>query len=657
MSRCKCISCNPCNYYNSLDMHNNNNIFDTFNDKINIVDLYLELGGREPKKLNNGEWQAQAFWRADKKASFTMNEIKNLGFDHGGGDKKEFNLYHLALEVLKDKNQAMSLLRRMAGVKENITYVKPINKTTAELPTEINIDLDLNLNSSIFTELSEENKKKIKELRNIEYNTLNSEQKKIIKQNSKSEVCLIYWLNDKIKFYQRWLPENKDKYQSGSGASPKNCYQLGCLNTITQNTDLWIVEGIFDALSMQLSGFNCLSKYNGDSNNNLVAQWLKNNHKNFNKIYLALDDDKAGIDGTKKIIETLGEEGKNINLWTAKIPRKNKEDKNDPNNIFRTRAVKEADFITKQVPKITGFEPYNFTVANMTQDTADLKSITTNLSFENNGKLKPLEFYNGTVNAIPARIGSGKTTLQLNLQTDFVITQSKKVLFITLEETEKRLSFKMLALACYKLGLKLPVNECFNNMGYYLKQELIKLNTGQIRGLETQILEAMELLKKNVTLVNIKNDIANIERVLNQLHEDGQSYDVIFIDYFQRIRAENAKGNSWETAQEVGNKLLDLAIKLDTVLILGSQKNRTGKDDADTSTISGGDGLAEVCNTMLDIQRESGTNRSKLTVIKSRDGQFLAGTSATYEVNDNVIKKLGEQTAIPEQINKFKPLK
>lgn len=630
-------------------MHNNSNIFEIFNDKISIVDLYLELGGKSPKQLNNDEWQAQAFWRGDKKASFTMNQSKNLGFDHGGGDKKEFNLYHLAFEVLKDKTLAMILLRRMAKLEENTTYVKPNTKVTVEQLKEVNIDVDLNLNSGVFYDLSEPNKMKLKELRNIDFDVLNQEQQKIFKQNEKGDICLLYWLNDKIKFYQRWLPESNDKYQSGSGTSPKNSYQLGGLNTIAQNTDLWIVEGIFDALSMQLSGFNCLSKYNGDSNNDLVALWLKNNHKSYKKIYLALDDDKAGQEGTKKVIEALGDEAKNIDLWTAKIPRKNKVDKNDPNNIFKTRTVKETDFITKKVPKITGFEPYNFTIANMTQDTADLKSIVTCLAFEDKGKMKFLEFYNGTVNGIGARTGDGKTTLKINISTDLAVIKGKKVLFITLEETEKRLSFKLLAMACHQLGLKIPVDTCFNNMGYYLKQELIRLNTGQIKGIETQITDAMDLLNQNMTLVSIKNDITSFEKIFNQLHEVEQKYDAIFIDYFQRIRGSNTKGNSWETAQEVGDKLLELAIKLDTVVVIGSQKNRSGKDEADTSTISGGDGLCDVANIMIDAQRLKGKNHSKITITKTRDSQFITGTSRLYQVNDNVLSSIDAQENLSNQ--------
>ena len=122
-----------------------------------------------------------------------------------------------------------------------------------------------------------------------------------------------------------------------------------------------------------------------------------------------------------------------------------------------------------------------------------------------------------------------------------------------------------------------------------------------------------------------------------ELQESKETFDIIFIDYFQRVKGVKALSSSWESSIEVADKLLDLAIKLDTVIVVGSQKNRTNKDDADTSSISGGDGLSNVCNVMMDIKRESGANNSQVTVIKDRESQFMIDTKVNLEINDNFI--------------------
>lgn len=609
--------------------NNTSTVFDQFAEKSDIIELYTFLGGKEPKPSGDGEFIGQAFWRGDSHASLSLNPSKNTAYDHA--EAKGYNPYNLALTVTGDKANAIKSLKQCANIIDELKSKKISKK---DVITDLSLDE--------FRELSDEQKKQLLDLRNIDYNQLNNEQKNCLKQDKEGNFCILFIQDNKVKIYQKWQPKSTRKYQVADGCKIENCQGLGGLNTALENQDLWIVEGFFDMLSMQLSDFNAITKFNAGANLDLVAEWISQNYKSFKNIYLALDDDRDGQNAVNGIIEKLGDKVKKIDLYTARITRADSEDKNDPNAIFRTRAVAITDFVITPIPKIKDYNPFDFNLNNLFKCTEELKSVKSFLTLKNKDKDKILEFYNGTINAICARQGQGKTTLMANLAIDF-ISQDKKVLFITLEETERRLSIKLLALACHKLGLYLPYTTDFGNMGYHIRQELQRLKTRQLEGLNDKILAGVEMLKQNLTLVSLKNDITSFERVLGELKESGQSFDVIVIDYFQRIKGQKTLSNSWETALEVADKLLDLAIKLDTVVIVGSQKNRSNKDEADTASISGGDGLSNVCNVMIDIQREKDQNKSKITIIKDRESQFLTNTSTTVEINDNYIKQETEQ--------------
>jgi Virulence-associated protein E/Toprim-like len=329
-----------------MPTNNNSNLFDIFNDKSNILELYKQLGGQDPITLTNGEYSGHAFWRGDKHRSLSINPDKNTAYDHTEG--AGYNPYSLALKVVGSKEGALEIMAKLVNVDIDELYKKPkkkeINRTQKSIAN--------------FFDLSESNIKLLKDLRGIDYNQLNEEQKSIIKQNYQGVICLIYKLDGEDRTYQRYYPfkdaneynypvnikNGYQKYMIGAGTSPKDCYSLGGLNTLEYNKDLWITEGLFDAISLQLSGFNAISKFNAKANPDLVADWISKNIGKFKNIYLALDDDKEGQKGVDDIVSLLPKNIDESKLFRAKIIRTSKEDKKDPNAIWKIRPVVESDF-------------------------------------------------------------------------------------------------------------------------------------------------------------------------------------------------------------------------------------------------------------------------------------------------------------------------
>jgi hypothetical protein len=430
---------------------------------------------------------------------------------------------------------------------------------------------------------------------------------------------------------------NKTKYNFFTGINTPSDYNLDNIiekirtKEITSQDQIFISEGVIDCLTLQQDNKHAFAIVSASLDGKIGQDKWQELISSNAEIVLAFDNDTAGENLKEKVKTTLKNLGAN-KIKTVVLPEKIK----DINDYFLE--FKNLNFNIESVDIIQGFKPFKFNLDNLYLCTQELKSIKSFLTFKDKLKDKALEFYNGTVNAICARQGQGKTTLMLNLVVDFV-QQDKKVLLITLEETERRLGIKLLALICYKLGYIPNLTAYFENMAYFIRQQLTRLNLGELEGLDDKLVKGVELLNENLTLISLKNDIGTFERILNELTNQGQNYDVIVIDYFQRINGAKGLTNSWETSKEVADKLLDLAIKLDTVMILGSQKNRMNKDETDTASISGGDGLSNVCNIMLDIQRENGANRSTVTNIKDRESQFLTQTKATIEITDNFIRQ------------------
>lgn len=166
----------------------------------------------------------------------------------------------------------------------------------------------------------------------------------------------------------------------------------------------------------------------------------------------------------------------------------------------------------------------------------------------------------GNLIILAARPGMGKTSFALRIARN--VSETKKVIFFSLEMTVRELSVKLVAM---ETGIPLK-----------------SLNKGEISD---------EIWKKIITsFKNIKNVGANliiddtpastIERIKSKIIEIGDA-DLIIIDYLHLIRMENSTGNDFFDLTIISRELKNLAKEFDVPVICLSQLSRACEQRAD----------------------------------------------------------------------------
>lgn len=166
----------------------------------------------------------------------------------------------------------------------------------------------------------------------------------------------------------------------------------------------------------------------------------------------------------------------------------------------------------------------------------------------------------GNLIILAARPGMGKTSFALRIARN--VSETKKVIFFSLEMTVRELSVKLVAM---ETGIPLK-----------------SLNKGEISD---------EIWKKIITsFKNIKNVGANliiddtpastIERIKSKIVEIGDA-DLIIIDYLHLIRMENSTGNDFFDLTIISRELKNLAKEFDVPVICLSQLSRACEQRAD----------------------------------------------------------------------------
>ena len=614
---------------------NHQKLYQDFLDKSDIVELYNHIktpGTPETVPLNNGNKSGHAFWRGDKKRSLSLDPRGQQAYDFA--ENKGYNAYSLALEALGSKEEVYIQMCQVAGL--NITlYERKANKTLPKpAPTQSNKSIITGLPQ--FYQLSDTNKEIIKEYRGIEYSKLNPDQKSIIVQNEAGEICLLYKFKGETRFYQRWLPNSDNKYMSGKGTTPKETYSLGGLNTLSNQSetmqDLYIVEGFFDMLSMQLSGFNCITKYNAKANSDLVATWIKNNAQYFNNIYLALDNDEKGIEGIEDIAKELNGELLNLNIYKAILIKPLEASKLDANDIFRERKVTFADFKVDRLQKSKQqtLENSNIqTSKHLNVQTSECLEILTWDEIANQKEAEIVENPFGlplekqAMTLVCALSGHGKTTALLNLSIG-IVKNNQKVLYIMLEERPLTILAKLQSI--YLNGYSGEITykrKDYNLVGFHTKvikakpDDEITIPAGAYEEQQTfrELINSKKLSIIDATSKDVDMIIKSIEKAFSENY-----YDAVLIDYMQNIKPSIDKSSQIRQVQlaSISSQLAPLAIKHNTSLIVGAQMRRdiSSLDELDLSKIREAGDIGQDAHMAIGIWNYSDPTKNQGVALK-----------------------------------------
>lgn len=616
----------------TTNTYNHKAISKDFLDKSNIIELYKSIGGIEPKIMTNGQVSAHAFWRGDKKRSLSLTIDQDRAYDFA--EAKGYNSYSLAVEILGSKDEAYLAMCKEANLDIN-DYLRKAKNTNIHLNNSANIQMYKSTNVlPDFYQLSSNNKARIKTLRGINYEDLNSSQQSNIVQDIDGTICLLYKLKGETKLYQRWNPDSTDyKYLVGKGTTPKDTFALAGLNTLNAGEDLWIVEGFFDMICMQLSGFNCVSKFNARGNSELVASWLVENQSSFKDIYIALDNDKDGLYGTQSLITQLRHLKYSKTLYTANLRLPEGIQKYDPNEIWKTgRKIETTDFEITEVnlildtPKLEKLErvddvkkPDKLTLPILNwSDIANFKEA----ELVRNQFNLPIEKQAMTL--VCALSGHGKTTALLNLAVG-IAKESQKVLYIMLEERPLTILAKLQSIYLNQYTDEITYKrKDYNLVGYHTK--VIKIKEG---GEEIQLPgKAFEEFKTFQDVINQKRiaimdatsqDVDMISSSIANAFAENY-YDAVLIDYIQNIRPSQDKQSQIRQVQLAGisSILAPLAIKHDTALIVGAQFRRdiNSLDELDLAKIREAGDIGQDSHMAIGIWNYSDPTKNQGVALK-----------------------------------------
>ena len=130
-----------------------------------------------------------------------------------------------------------------------------------------------------------------------------------------------------VGFGGRALEDYGPKYLNSSESSiykkNRTLYFLSnFLRDIKKNKFVIIVEGYFDVIAFNKLGYSNVASPSGTA---LTIQQLSQISKYTDEIYLCFDNDDAGIEATKRIVEIKNNISKDINLYTILLPKEYKD--------------------------------------------------------------------------------------------------------------------------------------------------------------------------------------------------------------------------------------------------------------------------------------------------------------------------------------------
>ena len=130
-----------------------------------------------------------------------------------------------------------------------------------------------------------------------------------------------------VGFGGRALADFGPKYLNSSESSiykkNRTLYFLpNFLKDVKKNKFVIIVEGYFDVIAFNKLGFSNVASPSGTA---LTIQQLNQISKYTDEIYLCFDNDQAGVEATKRIVEIKNNIGKDLNIYSILLPSKYKD--------------------------------------------------------------------------------------------------------------------------------------------------------------------------------------------------------------------------------------------------------------------------------------------------------------------------------------------
>jgi DNA primase len=164
------------------------------------------------------------------------------------------------------------------------------------------------------------------------------------------------------------------------------------------------------------------------------------------------------------------------------------------------------------------------------------------------------------------RSGAGKTTFILNFIYNLIFNQQKNVIFNSLELAGANIAPQM-----YQIHFGVEEEKV---------TEMVLNDHPDLQPLDEVMNRYLRVIDRSGQSLQ---DIENYARMCNENHFD-TPVDVIMIDYFGYIK-RTGRGNSYDEYSEIAREIKQMAKRLNCLVFVLAQTNRTGKDGSEPLTM------------------------------------------------------------------------
>jgi replicative DNA helicase len=324
--------------------------------------------------------------------------------------------------------------------------------------------------------------------------------------------------------------------------------------------DIFIVEGAFDALSIEVMGFNAIALNSTSSINMLLETLEVQKHQLKKKQFILIPDNDA--DGEKSIVRL--EEGFDklgLNLEVKRIPASVGKDAND--YLIADRKQFNS-FLTGIVnPYIDGY--LDEFLNNIQDETKRPKAIKT--GFNGLDKFLNGGLYSGLY-AIGGISSLGKTSVILQMG-DYIAKNGTDVIFFSLEMSRNELIAKSLSRTIFEMaGIKTSVSDIGT-------REILNADNNKIWGVLQTATSDYRKTAKNLVIHegNFETGIDEIKLLIKKHIQKTGKHPVIIIDYLQILKGKD-KFNDKQNADYLVSELKRMSRDLSIPVIAISSFNR-----------------------------------------------------------------------------------
>jgi replicative DNA helicase len=434
-------------------------------------------------------------------------------------------------------------------------------------------------------------------------------------------------------------PNVKTRYKFYGATHTPEAYNLDQIlnqiekGTIKEGENIFLTEGVIDTLTLLQSGNNAFAIMSASLSDKITDDKIKQLIQSKANIIFAFDNDEAGQKLEEKIkarFEKLGAKRLSKVVLPDKIKDINQYFVEEHNLGFEIKEV-----YALAMPKIRGL--------------ANLDSIL-------NAPLPcylPVSFLPGVfqtraLSTIVACTNHGKTAMLLNIAED-LLRQGKRVCFVTLEEEAQEIYFKLASIYCNDY-----IDQNIGNQSDFLKK-VVKYQNQEVTYNQNLMehykefenyLTSSKLAILDVPMIKIGELYQELQNLLNF-----EPYDVILIDYIQKLEPDKQGGNRQLELQSITKRLPILARELNTAVVVGCQFNRETQDPKQMKVAGireAGD-IAQDSQTVLGLWNYNHTtdndkpkNEILVTMMKNR-GVYIKDVTLTVKSGLKWVKQDNER--------------